>query len=98
MALQILSDLHLEAPKVYNIFDNAPKAPFLALRCATQGRVHWLSVATTGQFRAVLFVPGNHEAYHFDWPRTLHVLRVFENAISMDTSLGALVLSDRAAF
>jgi len=31
MAVQILSDLHLEAPKAYDIFDIAPKAPDLTL-------------------------------------------------------------------
>jgi hypothetical protein len=31
MAVQILSDLHLEAPKAYDIFEVVPKAPYLAL-------------------------------------------------------------------
>lgn len=31
MAVQIISDLHLEAPKGYDIFDIVPTAPYLAL-------------------------------------------------------------------
>lgn len=31
MAVQILSDLHLESPKGYDIFEMAPNAPYLAL-------------------------------------------------------------------
>ena len=31
MALQILSDLHLDAPKAYDVFKIVPKAPYLAL-------------------------------------------------------------------
>jgi hypothetical protein len=31
MAVQILSDLHLEAPKAYDVFNIIPKAPYLAL-------------------------------------------------------------------
>ena len=31
MAVQVLSDLHLEAPKAYDVFEIVPKAPYLAL-------------------------------------------------------------------
>jgi hypothetical protein len=31
MELQILSDLHLESPKAYDLYDIPPKAPLLAL-------------------------------------------------------------------
>lgn len=31
MAVQVLSDLHLEAKKAYDICEIAPKAPYLAL-------------------------------------------------------------------
>jgi len=31
MAVQIVSDLHLETPKAYDIFEIEPKAPVLAL-------------------------------------------------------------------
>jgi hypothetical protein len=31
MAVQILTDLHLEAPQAYDVFNILPKAPYLAL-------------------------------------------------------------------
>ena len=50
------------------------------------------------QFRAVLFVPGNHEAYHSSWPEVLNVLLAFESDVRKDVSLGEFVLLDRAAY
>lgn len=50
------------------------------------------------QFRLVLFVPGNHEAYQSDWPTTLDTLRAFEQKVRTDDSLGDFVLLDRAAY
>jgi hypothetical protein len=70
MAVQILSDLHLEAPPAYDIFKITPKAPYLALLgdignavAHKSGFMGFLS-RQLKQFRAVLFVLGNHEAYH----------------------------------
>ncbi|KAL8404533.1 hypothetical protein RB594_009401 [Gaeumannomyces avenae] len=104
MALQILSDLHLEAPKGYDIFDIVPRAPYLALLgdIGTVGphRAELLAFLTAQlrQFRAVLFVPGNHEAYHGTWPDALAALRDFEHLVRADASLGDFVLLDRAVF
>jgi predicted phosphodiesterase len=104
MAIQILSDLHLEAPKAYDVFQIVPKAPYLAL-LGDMGNIashrdDCLAFLTLqlNQFRAVLFVPGNHEAYHSNWPRTLDILRAFEQDVRKDRSLGEFVLLDRAAF
>jgi uncharacterized protein YigE (DUF2233 family) len=46
----------------------------------------------------VLFVPGNHEAYHSQWPQTLEILRAFEEDVCSNTSLGNFVLLDRGVF
>lgn len=104
MAVQILSDLHLEAPKGYDIFKIIPKAPYLALlgdvgNIATH-KDDYLAFLTLqlNQFRAVLFVPGNHEAYHSNWPDTLNILRAFEQDVHQNGSLGDFVLLDRVAF
>ena len=104
MAVQILSDVHLEAPKCYDIFEIVPKAPYLAL-LGDVGNVaahkdDCLAFLTLQlrQFRAVLFVPGNHEAYHSNWPETLEILRAFEQDVGKDKALGEFVLLDRAAF
>lgn len=104
MAVQILSDLHLEAPKAYDIFEIVPKAPYLAL-LGDIGNVvshkdDYLAFLTRqlNQFRAVLLVPGNHEAYHSNWPDTLAILHTFEQDVHKNTSLGKFVLLDHAVF
>ena len=104
MAVQILSDLHSEAPKAYDVFKIIPKAPYLAL-LGDVGNIEshkddCLAFLTLqlNQFRAVLFVPGNHEAYHSNWPVTLEILRVFEQDVRKNRSLGEFVLLDRTAF
>lgn len=104
MAVQIISDLHLEAPKAYNFFKIVPKAPYLAL-LGDVGNIashkdDCLAFLTLQlrQFRAVLFVPGNHEAYHSNWPCALDILCVFEQDVRKNRSLGEFVLLDRAAF
>ena len=104
MAIQILSDLHLEAPKGYDVFEITPKAPFLAL-LGDIGNVAKHKDGLLGflarqleQFRAVFFVPGNHEAYHSSWSETLAILRDFEDRVSENQSLGVFVLLDRAVF
>lgn len=104
MAVQVLSDLHLEAPKSYDIFEIVPRTPYLAL-LGDVGNIashkdDCLGFLTLqlNQFRAVLFVPGNHEAYGSNWPATLDILRAFELDVRKDSSLGEFVLLDRAAF
>ena len=104
MAVQILSDLHLEAPKAYSICEIVPKAPYLALLGDIGNIVSHkddcLAFITEQlkQFRAVLFVPGNHEAYHSSWPATLETLRTFEADVRKNNSLGRFVLLDRTSF
>lgn len=104
MAVQILSDLHLEAPKAYDIFEIVPKAPYLALLgdignvASHKDECFAFLTRQLNQFRAVLFVPGNHEAYHSNWPCTLDILRDFEQAVRENASLGEFVLLDRAVF
>ncbi|KAJ9158500.1 Calcineurin-like phosphoesterase [Coniochaeta hoffmannii] len=103
MAIQILSDLHLEAPKAYDVFEIEPKAPHLALLGdignVAAHRHDFLGFLTRqlGQFRTVIFVPGNHEAYHSNWPETLDILRAFQrdSDARKDTSLGEFFLLDR---
>jgi len=103
MTLQILSDLHLESPKAYDIFEIVPRAPYLALLGDIGNTSHkddFLGFLTRQlkQFRAVLLVPGNHEPFHSSWTESLGILRAFEQDIRKDPSLGEFVLLDRAAF
>ncbi|KAI5864938.1 Metallo-dependent phosphatase-like protein [Durotheca rogersii] len=103
-AVQIISDLHLEAPRAYDVFEIAPRAPYLAL-LGDVGNVarhekDYLAFLTRQlkQFRAVLLVPGNHEPYHSSWAETLGVLRAFEDKVRKDRSVGDFILLDRAVF
>ncbi|KAK5444192.1 hypothetical protein LTS15_010545 [Exophiala xenobiotica] len=104
MAVQVLSDLHLEAPKAYDVFKIVPKAPYLALLGDVGNIVShkddYLTFLTLQlkQFRAVLLVPGNHEAYHSNWPATLDILRAFEHQVRENRSLGEFILLDRVTF
>lgn len=103
MAIQVLSDLHLEAPKAYDMFDIEPKAPHLALLgdignvAAHQQDFFGFLARQLRQFRTVIFVPGNHEAYHSNWPETLDILHAFQrdSDARKDPSLGKFVLLDR---
>jgi len=105
-ALQILSDLHLEAPPHYNNYPIPPAAAYLALLgdIGTPGphTAEFLSFLRIQlkQFRAVLFVPGNHEAYHSTWETVLSTLRAFASEIASDSdpSLGEFILLDRGVF
>lgn len=80
MAVQIISDLHLESPMTYDLFDITPTAPYLALL----GDIGYIEAHNADclafltrqlkQFKAVLFVPGNHEAYRSNWDDTIQLL------------------------
>ena len=88
MAVQIVSNLHLEGPMgAYDVFEIVPRAPVLAL-LGDIGNVepHKVELAAfqarqLRQFQAVLFDPGNHEAYHSTWPATLQILQSFEEEV-----------------
>jgi hypothetical protein len=107
MAIQIVSDLHLEVGKAYDIFEIEPKAPHLAL-LGDIGNVvahkdAFLAFLTRQlrQFRTVMLVLGNHEAYHSSWPETLEILNAFQQestAPNKDPSLGEFVLLDRGVW
>jgi hypothetical protein len=104
MSIQIISDLHLETPKAYDVHEIPAKAPYLALLgdigYVVSHKDDCLDFLTRqlSQFQVVFFVPGNHEAYHSDWPETLRTLRAFEEATRGQASLGTFVLLDRTAF
>lgn len=108
MAVQIVSDLHLEAPKAYDVFEVVPHAPVLAL-VGDIGNVESHTADLTAfleqqlrQFKVVLFVAGNHEAYHSTWTKTLEILQGletdFQKRRSGDSTLGEFVFLDRRAY
>ena len=104
MEIQIISDLHLESPKAYDLCEIPPAAPYLALLgdigniVLHENEVLAFLLRQLRQFKAVLFVPGNHEAYHSSWEKTLAVLSEFEAKVEGDSSLGQFVVLDRRVY
>lgn len=103
-SIQILSDLHLEIPKSYDLFEIIPSSHYLALLgdigAMVKHKDDFLAFLTQQlkQFKAVLFVPGNHEAFGSSWAKTLSQLRDFEAQACQDDSLGDFILLNRAVF
>ncbi|KAI7214516.1 hypothetical protein KC333_g5961 [Hortaea werneckii] len=105
MALQIVSDLHLESPKAYDIFEVAPKAPYLALlgdigTFSDSHKNDFLSFLRRQlqKFRIVFFIAGNHEAYGTTWPKAQAILHGLEQESSNSDSLGEFVFLNRRAY
>ncbi|BDD58456.1 hypothetical protein MPDQ_003410 [Monascus purpureus] len=104
--LQILSDLHLESPVAYDIFNINPKAPFLALLgdigyVMDEGFFHFLR-KQLAIFHVVFLVLGNHEAYHSSWTETKSKVKRFKHDIDESSrrgeALGKLVLLDQTRY
>lgn len=71
---QVLSDLHLEAPPAYDVYDINPRAPYLALLgdvgyVKDEGFFFFIRKQLT-VFRFVFLVLGNHEPYNSKWNET----------------------------
>ncbi|KAI0973596.1 Ser/Thr protein phosphatase superfamily [Xylaria arbuscula] len=105
--LQVISDIHLESPKAYDIFEITPQAPHLALL----GDIGYVSHEQDYfdflrrhllRFRTVFLVLGNHEPWHSTWDATREAIRGFERQISQERqssgSLGKFVLLDRTTY
>ena len=101
--IQILSDLHLEAPATYDIFTITPRAPILALlgdigQARDTGWLDFLQ-RQLSLFRLVLLVLGNHEPYHSDWNQVrAQVLRFNTAGENQSFNQGSLILLDKGRF
>jgi hypothetical protein len=106
-ALQILSDLHLENPRAYDLFDIPPTAPYLALlgdigNVQDDGLFTFLE-AQLQKFELVFFLLGNHEPYGSDWSTVKdRVLRFSEDMSRRQAQeqarLGKFVFLDRTRY
>ncbi|KAI0153187.1 Ser/Thr protein phosphatase superfamily [Xylariaceae sp. FL1272] len=108
--IQIVSDLHLESPKAYDIFDIPPRAPYLALLgdigYAAKHHDDYSAFLRRqlAQFKIVFLVLGNHEPWDSDWEETRRRMRVFENVIKEERLAtteglsGEFVLLDRTHY
>jgi hypothetical protein len=82
--LQILSDLHLEAPAAYDVFEIPPKAPYLALLgdigLIKDSRYLDFLSKQLFLFKIVFLLLGNHEPYDSEWAIVKQKIRDFEVA------------------
>ncbi|KAG9231712.1 Metallo-dependent phosphatase-like protein [Amylocarpus encephaloides] len=86
--IQILSDLHLEAPKAYDVFHIPPVAPYLAL-LGDIGNVKHPEFfaflrAQLSRFKIVFLLLGNHEPYGSPWATTKAKIHNFEKTTGPD--------------
>ncbi|CAG7931574.1 unnamed protein product [Penicillium olsonii] len=86
MQIQILSDLHLETPPAYDLYDIIPQAPHLALLgdigvVQDAGFLPFIETQLR-QFSVVLFLLGNHEPYYASWGETKQVLQRFAASVN----------------
>lgn len=103
--IQILSDLHLEAPKSYDLFEIIPIAPCLPLigdiGCVKDTEYLSFLERQLSKFKTVFLIFGNHEPYHSSWATTRQKLRQFEEEMRVKNSagdLGLFVLMDQTRF
>ncbi|PYH39586.1 acyl-CoA dehydrogenase mitochondrial precursor [Aspergillus neoniger CBS 115656] len=110
---QIVSDLHLENPKGYDLFEIAPKAPYLALlgdigNVRDDGFLLFIEDQLR-KFEIVFLVMGNHEPFHSSWLDVREKLKRFsdditrkgaqiQNTKSGSHNLGKFVLLDQTRY
>lgn len=102
--LQILSDLHLEAPAAYDMFEITPRATILALlgdigQARDPGWIQFIE-RQLALFRIVLLVLGNHEPYYSSWEQVREQVRYFNEAREKQKQQGQgkLVLLDQGRY
>lgn len=104
LRLQIVSDLHLETPAVYDIYEIKPQAPFLALLgdvgyVKDEGFFHFLR-RQLAIFQIVFLVLGNHEPYHSSWAEVKFSVKGFQERIETEKgeTLGKIFLLDQTRY
>lgn len=104
VAFQILSDLHLESPAAYDVFDIPPLAPYLALLgdigiVKDDGLFSFLEIQLY-RFENVYFLLGNHEPYNSTWEQAKEKIHSFAASIgsrrlSQESGLGQFIFLDQ---
>jgi hypothetical protein len=105
-AFQILSDLHLEKPHAYELFDIPPKAPYLALLgdigTVKDDDLFTFLEAQLQKFKLVFFLLGNHEPYGSNWSAAKARVEEFSQGISRRRArgqgLGKFVFLDQTRY
>ncbi|EEH04600.1 serine/threonine phosphatase [Histoplasma capsulatum G186AR] len=95
-SFQILSDLHLESPNAYGVFDIPAKATYLALlgdigNVCDAGFFSFIE-AQLCKFQHVFLLLGNHEPFNSSWAEVRRQINEFshkvENRAQHDSTLG----------
>ncbi|KAF4627026.1 hypothetical protein G7Y89_g11130 [Cudoniella acicularis] len=104
-SVQIISDIHLEAPKSYDVFEITPIAPYLALigdvGCVKDPEYFSFLEQQLSKFGLIFVLLGNHEPYHSSYAIAKKKLQQFEqdmNTQNKDSKLGKLVFMDQTRF
>lgn len=103
--IQVVSDLHLEIPSAYDVFQIPPEAPYLALLgdiglVNNDGFLSFIE-AQLRKFQIVFLLLGNHEPWHSTWVKTKEKVRQFSDAVERRRStgdLGAFVFLDQTRY
>jgi hypothetical protein len=108
--IQIVSDLHLENPSAYDVFEVTPHAPYLAL-LGDIGVVEDAGFFTfietqLAQFQVVFLLLGNHEPWQSSWPKTRLKISEFSDSVKKRRTpdepttkpLGEFVFLDRTRY
>jgi len=96
--IQILSDLHLEAPSAYDVFEISPTAEYLALLgdigyTKDIGLIEFLR-KHLDKFKIVFYMLGNHEPYHSSYAVSKQQLLALQAETEQQAS-GKFVLLDQ---
>lgn len=103
---QFLSDLHLETPKSYDIFEITPNSPYLALivdiGCIKDDEYLSFLEKQLSIFELVFLVLGNHESYHNSWKATkakmTDLLNKMQVRSATESGFGSFIMLDQARF
>ncbi|GAD98258.1 Ser/Thr protein phosphatase superfamily [Paecilomyces variotii No. 5] len=102
--IQVLSDLHLEAPSAYGIFDIPPRAPYLALLGdignTNDDALFTFLEAQLRKFQVVFFLLGNHEPYHSNWASARDKTQKFAHEMNErnEARLGKFIFLDHTRY
>jgi predicted phosphodiesterase len=99
--IQILSDLHLETPTAYDVFEITPTAEYLALlgdvgHTKDVGLIKFLR-KHLARFKIIFYVLGNHEPYHSSYTASKQLLLTLQVETEQQAS-GKFVLLDQTRY
>src|SRR5215471_9247838 len=106
VALQLMSDLHLEWGAGYDTFEITPRAPFLGLLGdigrTIDDKLFTFLERQLQRFRVVFFVLGNHEPYESSISESKERLAAFSSSCNLkrqtEPSFGEFVFLDQTRY